>query len=254
VVEYRLRHAEESRHGGMAPPERLLQISISFVTLLPMELAVKERVAFGGKVNALRREGLIPAELYGHGIPNVHLSVSAREFAKTYAAAGENTVVTLDLGSEKRPAIIHHVDRHYLSGAPTHVDFYQVRMDEKITAHVPIDFIGDSVAVREKGAVINRSMTEIEVEALPNDLPHHLTVDLALLDDLDKTIYVRDIAVPRGVTFLVEGDTAVATATAPRVEEETVAPAADVSTVKVEAEEKVAERAAGKAEAEGEKK
>lgn len=102
--------------------------------------------------------------------------------------------------------------------------------------------------------MINRSMTEIEVEALPNDLPRHLTVDLSLLDDINKTIYVRDIAVPRGVTFLVEKDTAVATATAPRVEEEIVAPATDVSEVTVEAEEKVAERAAGKTEAGEEKK
>jgi len=215
-----------------------------------MDLAVKERSAFGKKVNALRREGFIPAELYGHGVPNVHLSVAAKDFAKMYAAAGENTVITLVVGKEKLPAIIHHVERHYISGATTAIDFYQVRMDEKITARVPIDFIGESAAVREKGAVINRSMAEIEVEALPNDLPHHLTVDLSALDDIDKTIYVRDIATPKGVTFLVEGDTAVATATAPRVEEEPVAPAADVSTVKVEAEEKVAERAAGKAETE----
>jgi large subunit ribosomal protein L25 len=218
-----------------------------------MDLAVTERVAFGKKVRALRREGFIPAELYGHGVSNVHLSVSAKDFAKVYKEAGENTVVTLVIGVEKHPAIIHHVERHYISGEPAHIDFYQVRMDEKITAHVPIEFTGDSAAVQDKGAVINRSMTEIEVEALPNDLPRHLTVDLSLLDDINKTIYVRDIEVPRGVTFLVEEDTAVATATAPRVEE-VVAPVADVSEVKVEAEEKVAERAAGKTEPAEEKK
>ena len=89
-------------------------------------------------------------------------------------------------------------------------------------------------------------MDEIEVEALPSDLPHQFTVDLSVLDDIDKTIYVRDLAVPKGVTLLVEGETAIATATAPRAEEEVVAPVADVSEVKVEAEEKVAERAVGK--------
>jgi large subunit ribosomal protein L25 len=219
-----------------------------------MDLTVKQRTILGKKVNALRREGFIPAELYGHGVSNVHLSVSAKEFAKTYATAGENTVITLAVGTEKLPAIIHHVERHYLSGEPSSVDFYQVRMDEKITARIPIEFVGESAAVREKGAVINKSMAEIEVEALPNDLPHQLTVDLSALDDIDKTIYVRDIAAPKGVTFLVEGDTAVATATAPRVEEEPVAPVADVSAVKVEAEEKVAERAAQKPETEEEKK
>ena len=215
-----------------------------------MDLQAQERNVFGNRVNALRREGMIPAELYGHGVPNLHLSVAAKEFGKLYATAGENTVITIEIGKQKFPAIIHHVDRHYLSGDPQHVDFYQVKMDEKITARVPLEFVGESPAVREKGAVINRSMTEIEVEALPNDLPHLLKVDLTALDDIDKTIYVRDITAPKGVTFLVEGDTAVATATAPRVEEEEAAPAADVSTVKVEAEEKVAERAANKAESE----
>ena len=175
----------------------LLRLSIFFVTLLPMDLAVTERVVFGKKVKALRKQGIIPAELYGHDVPNVHLSVSARDFAKVYKEAGENTVVMLAIGAQQHPAIIHHVERHYISGEPAHIDFYQVRMDEKITAHVPIEFTGDSAAVRDKGAVINRSMTEIEVEALPNDLPRHLTVDLSLLDDINKTIYVRDIGCRR---------------------------------------------------------
>jgi large subunit ribosomal protein L25 len=231
-----------------------LRFFASSATLLLMDLAVKERAVLGKKVTALRREGFIPAELYGHGVRNAHLSVSVKDFAKAYAAAGENTVITLAVGTEKVPAIIYHVERHYLSGQPMSVDFYQVRMDEKIKTHVPIDFVGESAAVREKGAVVNKAMTEIEVEALPNDLPHKLTVDLSALDDIDKTIYVRDIAVPAGVTLLIEGGTAVATATAPRVEEEVVAPVADVSEVKVEAEEKVAERAAQKPETEGEKK
>jgi len=215
-----------------------------------MDLTVTKRVLESKSLSALRAEGFIPAELYGHDIPNVHLSVVAKEFTKVYAAAGENTVVTLVMGTEQRPAIIHHVERHYLSGQPASIDFYQVRMDEKITAYVPILFIGDSAAVREKSAVINKSMTEIEVEALPNDLPHDLTVDLSLLDDIDKTIYVRDMVMPKGVTVFVDGDTAIATATAPRVEEEVVAPVADVTEVKVEAEEKVAERAASKADEE----
>lgn len=215
-----------------------------------MDLLVTERTVLGKQVNALRREGLIPAEMYGHGIQNVHLSVAAKDFSKIYAVAGENTVITLVVGTKKFPVIIHHVDRHYISGDPIHVDFHQIRMDEKITARVPIEFIGESAAVREKGAVINKSMTEIEVEALPADLPHQLTIDLSGLDDLDKTLYVRDIKLPKGVMSLVDEDTAVATATEPRVEEEPTAPVADVSSVKVEAEEKVAERAAGKAEAE----
>jgi large subunit ribosomal protein L25 len=220
-----------------------------------MDLATTKREITGKKVRALRREGFIPAELYGHGLANEHLSVSAKEFGKVFKEAGSATVVTLLVGQDKKPALIHEVQRDFLSGDVAHIDFYQVRMDEVITAKVPLEFTGESKAVKEQQAMVTKAMTELEVEALPGDLPHNLKVDLALLDDLNKSIYVKDIAVPKGVKVLVDAETAVATATPP-VKEEVAAPApeavaaggTDVSAVKVETEEKVAERAAGKKE------
>ena len=213
-----------------------------------MDLSVKTRTKLGKGVKALRKEGFIPAELYGHGLTNVHLSVPAKDFSKVFKAAGTSTIVTLNLETEKKPAIIHDVVRDAVSNDIAHIDFYQVRMDEKITAKVPIEFIGIAPAIKEKAAVINKSMSEIEVEALPNDLPHSLVVDLTALDDLNKSIYVRDLKLPKGVTVLVDLETAIATATPPAVEE-VVAPApVDVTDVKVETEEKKAERQAEKAE------
>jgi len=91
-------------------------------------------------------------------------------------------------------------------------------------------------------------MNEIEVEALPQDLPHHIIVDLALLDDLNKSIYVRDLAIPKNVKVLIEDDTAIATATPPLAEEIAPVAPADVADVKVETEEKKAERQAEKSE------
>ena len=221
-----------------------------------MELTAATREKFGKQTGALRREGLVPAELYGRGLKNLHISVSAKEFAKVFREAGTNTIVTLAVGGEKHSALIHDVARDPLSGEPAHVDFYQVRLDEKITTRVPLEFVGEAPAVKAKGAALNKSMTEIEVEALPQDLPHSLAVDLSALDDIDKSIYVRDLAVPKGVEILVAGDTAIATATPPAPEE--IAPAAeaaaDVSAVKVESEEKKAERQAEKASAEPEGK
>jgi len=219
----------------------------------PMELAVKTRTQMGKASKALRKKGLVPAELYGHNLANAHLSVSAKEFAKVFKQAGTSTIVTLVTEKDKRPAIMHDIVRDALTDEVAHIDFYQVRMDEKITAKVPIEFTGDAPAVKAKGAVINKSMTEIEVEALPNDLPHNLTIDLTALDDLNKSIYVKDIKLPKGVRILVEGDTAVVTATPPVEEEVVVAPAVDVADVKVETEEKKAERAAEKAEKGGDK-
>lgn len=217
-----------------------------------MDLTVKTREIVGKKVRTLRREGLIPAELYGHGLENIHLSVPAKEFSKTFKEAGENTVVNLIIEKSvegkgiSHPALIHDVKRDYLTDEIEHVDFYQVKMDEKITAKIPLEFVGVSLAVKEKGGILNKSMFEIEVEAFPQDLPHRLTVDISALDDLNKTIYVRDIAVPKGVKFLIDEATAVATATPPVAEEEKVEAPVDITEVKVETEEKKAERAAEK--------
>jgi large subunit ribosomal protein L25 len=212
-----------------------------------MDLAVKTRDILGKKVKALRNEGLIPAELYGHGFENVHLALPAKEFNKVLKEAGSTSVVTLLLGKEKKLAMIHEVARHSITSEVIHVDFHQVRMDELVKAHVPLEFVGEAPAIKTLNAVINKSMSEIEVEAFPQDLPHSIAVDLSVLDALDKTIYVKDLERPKGVAFLIDAETAVATATEP-APEEVIAPVetVDVSAVKVETEEKKAERDAGK--------
>lgn len=214
-----------------------------------MDLVVTKREKFGKQAKSLRREGLIPAELYGHGLANAHLSVAVKDFTKVFKEAGTNTVVTLVLEKEKRPALIYEVTQDAITGDVAHVDFYQVRMDKKIKAKVPLAFVGEAPAVKEKGAVVNRSMSEIEVEALPQDLPHSFIIDLSALDEINKSIYVRDLQVPRAVKVMIGESMAIATATPPAKEEVAEAPAAvDVSEVKVETEEKKAERAAGKEE------
>lgn len=208
-----------------------------------MDLSVQTREKFGKVVKSLRREGVIPAELYGRGLKNVHLSIPAKDFLKVFKEAGMNTVVNLVLGKNKWPAIVQEVERNYLSDAVTHVDFYQVRMDEKLKAKVPLEFLGEAPAVKDKGGILNKAMLEIEVEALPADLPHRLSVDLTALDDLDKSVYVKDVKIPKGVEVLIDAETVVVTVTPPAPEEEKVVEApVDVSAVKVETEEKKTER------------
>jgi len=213
-----------------------------------MDLSVKKRNILGKKVRALRKEGFIPAELYGHGLPNAHLSMTAKDFNKIFKQAGSTSVITLVMDKEKKTAMVHEIGRDSVSGEIIHVDFHQVRMDEKVTAKVPLEFVGEAPAVKEKGAVINKSMSEIEVEAFPQDLPRSISVDLSVLTDIDQSIYVKDLAKLKGVKFLIGEEFAVASATPPKVEE-VVAPVetVDVSTVVVETEEKKAEREAGKA-------
>lgn len=215
-----------------------------------MELQAQLRTQLGKNVKNLRNEGLIPAEFYGRGFPNQTLTVAKGEFEKVLKSAGESTVITLLVDGKKHPSIIHDIQHDSISGEIIHADFYGVHMDEKISAHVPIEFTGEAPAVKAHGGVLNKAVAEIEVEALPADLPHSFTVDLSGLAEIDQSIYVKDIAVPKNVKVLLDPETAIATVMPPVKEEEIVAPVMDVADVKVETEEKKAERDAGKAEAE----
>ncbi|MEK7077201.1 MAG: 50S ribosomal protein L25 [Patescibacteria group bacterium] len=212
-----------------------------------MNLTVEKREKFGKAVKALRKGGFIPAELYGHGTGNLHLTLPELDFMRTLKEAGESSVISLMVNGAEHPVLIHDVERDFLSGKVCHVDFYAVRMDEKIKTHIPIEFTGEAPAVKEKGGFLNKALSEVEVEALPGDLPHNFVLLLDSLAELDQSLYVRDIAVPRGVKVLVAEDTVVATVMPPLKEEEKVEAPADITAVKVEGEEKKAERVAEKA-------
>lgn len=215
-----------------------------------MDLQVQSRVQLGKAVQALRKKGIIPAELYGHGFENQHLEIQGRDFEKVFAEAGENTVITLIAENVKTPAIVYDVQRDYLTGEIIHADLYRVRMDEKITAHVPIEFIGEAPGVKEHGGVLNKTLSEIEVEALPGDLPRSFEIDVSVLTDIDQSIYVKDLNVSDKVTVIPDQETVIVTLTPPAPEEEQapVPEPIDVSTIKVEGEEKRAEREAEKAQ------
>lgn len=220
-----------------------------FNKLLYMDLHVQKREKFGKASQALRKEGLIPAEVYGRSLKNEHVAVKNKDFLKVFKEAGENTIVNLRFGDEAWPVLIYDIAKDYLSGEVTHVDFYRVTMTEKIKAKIPIEFTGESLAVKDKLGILNKAMSEVEVEALPVDLPHRIEVDLSPLVDLTSNIYVKDLSVPKNVEILVDPETVVATIV-PIPKEEEVAPAVvvDVSAVKVEGEEEKAEREAKKTE------
>jgi large subunit ribosomal protein L25 len=212
-----------------------------------MELVVQKREILGKKLKSLRGEGLIPAELYGRGFENTHLSVAAKDFISVFKKAGESVVVKLKIknGGEKSEEInvlIHDIQRNPTNDEITHIDFYQVRMDEKITASVPLEFIGEAPAVKEKVGVLNKSMREIEVEALPGDLPQSVKVDISVLSNIGASIRVKDLRVGKGVKILIEPETVLATIVEQAKEEVEIKPAS-VEDVKVEGEEKKKEEA-----------
>lgn len=176
-----------------------------------MELKTEARTIFGKKVKSLRTKGLLPAELYGHGLENRHLSVSEKDFLKVFKEAGENTVVTLVVGKdEKLPVLISEVFYDSLKNRVMTVDFHQIRMDEKIEAEVPVELTGDAPAAK-KGLIVVKVLNAIKVSAVPAKLPHKFEVDIGSLADEGNAIHVKDLAVDKEVKLLIPEDSVIVT-------------------------------------------
>lgn len=185
---------------------------------------------------ALRREGLIPAEVYGHHFENMHLSVPLKEFLKTFKEAGESGIVSLTVDKQEIPVLIHDVSWNNVSEVPESIDFYAVRMDEKIKATVPLHFVGEAPVVREKNGVLVKVLQEVEVEALPSDLPRAIEVNLDALTDIGASIHVKDLPVSTKVKIEQDPEMVIVTASEAKEEEET--PQGPASVEEIEVEEK----------------
>jgi large subunit ribosomal protein L25 len=162
-------------------------------------------------------------------------------------------MVNLVLEGETHPVMIHEVQRDPLSDAVLSVDFYEVRLDEQVRVFVPIVFTGTSPAVKDLGGFLVKSMHEIELEGFPQHMPHELTVSIEGLGEIGQSLYVKDMRFPEGVKTHTASETVIATVTEKAAEEEVPVEPVSVDSVKVEAEEKKAERDARK-EAGGEER
>jgi len=128
-----------------------------------MDLKAEIRNVLGKKVKAIRKNNQIPAELYGHGINNLHLLVNAKDFKKALKETGENTILNLIVDNKTYPVLIQDVTNDDLTGQPINIDFYQVRLDEKVKVRVPIEFVGEAPATKEKNGILNKTMLDIEI-------------------------------------------------------------------------------------------
>lgn len=214
------------------------------------------RTEFGKKNNKLRLDGYIPAVLYGKKVKSAPLSLIYKEFEAAYSEAGENMLISLKIKNagkanipEENAVLIRDPALDPLSRKFIHADFYQVPMDEEIDISIPLVFENEAPAVKSEGAVLVRNIYEIEVSALPKDLPREISVNLSRLEHIDDAILVKDIIVGRGVKIKAEKDLVVVYVTAPEKEEIAEEPAAEVaaSEIKTEAEGKRAEEAIKKA-------
>ena len=166
----------------------------------------------------LRRDGLVPGVVYGGDAEPQHFAVDARTLRNTLARAGQVIEVTVDGGTGTN-VLIKDVQRHPVRGEAVHVDLLRVRMDVAIHATVPIEFHGseDAPGVSE-GGIFNQELREVNIEALPGDIPDHITHDVSGLE-MNATLLLSAIAAPRGVTFLDDPEeTVVATITPPTLE------------------------------------
>ena len=195
------------------------------------------------KIDALRKTGEIPAVFYGAGQTTTSISVSIVDFKKVWRDAGESSTVKMSLGDKDVDVLIHEVQVNPVTDEPIHVDFLVVDMNKKIQVNIPLEFTGVSNAVKGGLGNLVKVLHEVEVEALPKDLPHNLVVDISKLETIEDQIFVSDIKLPSGVTLITDSGDVVASIVAQVEEKEEVAPV-DLSSIEVEKKGKKEEEGA----------
>ncbi|HEY7983136.1 MAG TPA: 50S ribosomal protein L25 [Ktedonobacterales bacterium] len=181
-------------------------------------LTIEHRTIIGKQVRQLRRAGILPANIYGHGRPSRAVQFNGLEFRKLLNAHSGNRIIQLALDGAHEPALVRHIEREPKTGKIQHVDFMHVEMNEKLRARVTVRLMGEAPAVKSLNGVLLHLTDTVEVECLPTDLPDALEADISGLAELDVPVLVSDIRVPRNVTLLTDGAEQLAKVVATRAE------------------------------------
>ena len=173
-----------------------------------LTLPVAKRDKLGKKTRFLRRNGITPTHLFGHNIESLALQCDTIELGHIIAKAGMSRLIKLQIEAEKqsRSVFIRKIQRDTLDGQLLHVDFYQVKKEEKITADIPIVLVGEASALKEKGRILTQPITHLGVECLPDKLPPQIEIDLSPLKEVNKAIHVSDIVLDPGVIITTNHD------------------------------------------------
>lgn len=185
-----------------------------------MELVAQKRSVTGKGVQALRKEGRLPAVVYSAGEDALPIELSSKDFTRAFNEAGESTVINLMIEGETKNVLIHDVDFDPISNEPRHADFYSVKKGQKVEVSVELEFVGVSPAVKELGANLVKVLHELEVEAEATNLPHNLSVDISGLATLESVILAKDIPLPAGVVLVTDPEETVAIVAMPEEEKE----------------------------------
>ncbi|HSX58428.1 MAG TPA: 50S ribosomal protein L25 [Candidatus Saccharimonadales bacterium] len=205
------------------------------------ELNVEERSLTGKKVKKLRREGVIPANIFGKDVKSISVQVAFKDFQKTFKEAGETALIDVKVKNEVYPSLIHNLQRDPVHDDLIHVDFHKVNLKEKITTAVPVVLVGESPIAKSGEGLLLQTLNEVEVECLPTDIPSSIEVDAEKLTEVGQAVHVKDLKVEKDKVEITNDpeEVVVTVQTAEMKEEE---PEPEVSPEDVEA---TAEKAEG---------
>lgn len=193
-----------------------------------IELAVNNRKVLGKKVRFLRRQGITPVHLFGHGIESLTLQCDTDRLRRVLAEAGKTRLVSLKLDNEKSPrsAVIREIQREPLTGRLLHIDFYQVQMAEQVKVEVPVVLVGEAPVLKSKENMLVQELNALTVECLPAEIPASVEIDLTLLTEPEQAVRVKDIELGKDITVLNDPERVLVRITArpmERIEEPVVA-------------------------------
>lgn len=197
-----------------------------------LQLVVAPRQVTGKKCKSLRRRGIIPAHLYGPHTESLSLQTGKQTIVNLLRTARANKIIDLHIEGESapRPVMLRGVQRDPVTGELVHIDFFQISLTEKLRTEVPLILVGEAPAVHVHGGVMLQTLDHLTIEALPADIPEQIEVDVSVLEELDSSIFVKDLVIPPGVDVHNDPELPVAKVAAPRlaaeVEEEAAAEAA----------------------------
>ena len=167
-----------------------------------IELRATTREVLGKKVRFLRREGITPVHLFGHDIESVALQCDTTQLQRILAQAGKTRLIGLRLDKAKKPrnVVVREIQREPRTGELLHVDFYQVRMEEKIKVEVPIVLVGEAPALESRENMLMPELSSLTIECLPDEIPPSIELDISSLTEAEQAIQVKDIALDEGIT------------------------------------------------------
>lgn len=187
-------------------------------------LTAEKRTLEGRKVKKLRKEGVLPGNIYGKKVKSQSVQVGLKDFQKTFKEIGETGLLTLQVGTEEKPVLIHNLQLNPVTDEPVHVDFLQVDLKEKVEADIPVELVGESPAEKQSIGTVVQHINEIKVESLPTDLPEKFEVDVTGLTEVDQSIFVKDLKYDKSKVEIKDDLEAIVAKVEPPQKEEVVAP------------------------------